>query len=128
MNYIEIVEFFCPIISTLSIIFSSIVLCHRSLSKISIYALNENGYLKLYAVALHRKMVLRNLKIKIKGKMVNADDIFFNGGTEKFELDVDGFKLIKMIYSAEQLKGFAFIAIDTEWDNKIWKIVKIRRR
>lgn len=73
-------------------------------------------------------MVLRNLKIKIKGKMVNADDIFFNGGTEKFELDVDGFKLIKMIYSAEQLKGFAFIAIDTEWDNKIWKIVKIRRR
>ncbi len=128
MNYIEIVEFFCPIISTLSIVVSSVVLCHRSLSKISIYVLNENGYLKLYAVALHRKMVLRNLQIKVKRKIVNVDDIFFNGGEEKIDLDTDGFKLIKIIPSSEKLKGYAFITIDTEWDNKIWKLVKIRRR
>lgn len=128
MNYIEIVELLCPIISTISIILSSLVLCHRSLSKISVYALIENGCFKLYAVALHRKMVLRDLKIKVKGKIVNDDDIFFNGGQEKIELDVDGFKLIKMIQLAEPLKGLAFITIDTEWDNKVWKIVKIRRR
>ena len=128
MNYIQIIEFICTIISTLSIIFSAVVICQRFLSKISVYVLIENGYLKLYAKALHRKMVLCDLKIKVKGETVNKNDIYFNGGKEKIELDVDEIKLIKMIQLDDQLKGFAFIKIGTEWDGKIWSIVRIRRK
>ncbi len=128
MNYIQIIEFICTIISTLSIIFSAVVICQRFLSKISVYVLIENGYLKLYAKALHRKMVLCDLKIKVKGETVNKNDIYFNGGKEKIELDVDEIKLIKMIQLDDQLKGFAFIKIGTEWDGEIWKIVRIRRK
>lgn len=128
MNYIEIIEFICTIISTLSIIFSAIVICKRFLSKISIYVLIENCCLKLYAVALHRKMMLCDLKIKVKGKVVNANDNYFNGGKENIVLDVDDFKLIKMVQLDDQLKGFAIITIDTKWDGKIWGIFRIRRK
>ncbi len=128
MKYIQIIEFICTIISTLSIVFSAAVICQRFLSTISIYVLIENDYLKLYAKALHRKMVLCDLKIKVKGETVNKNDIYFNGGKEKIELDVDGIKLIKMIQLGDHLKGFAFIKIGTEWDGEIWKIVRIRRK
>ncbi|MCH5172515.1 MAG: hypothetical protein J1F31_06790 [Erysipelotrichales bacterium] len=124
----EIIEFVCTIISTLSIILSAILICHHFLYKITLRAVYDNGYLKIYASALQHKIVLRGIQIKVNKKIVNENDIFLAGGKEKLELDVGKFTLIKMVSVKSAIRSFVMIVIDTEIGNKIKRIVRIRRK
>ena len=124
-DYIEIV---CAIISTLSIVISSIILCYHFLVRISFYVILEDHYLKIYASALKNKIVLKNIKIKINKKVVNKDDIFFIGGCEKKELLVGEYELIKMVQIDSCSYRFAIINVNTEFYKSFFRIVRIRRK
>lgn len=128
MTLADNIEIICTIISTLSIVTSSIILCHQFIVRISFYVILEDNYLKIYASALKNKMILKNIKIKINKKVVNEDDIFFIGGSEKMELTVGEYELIKMIQIDSCSYRFAQIKVNIEFHKSIFRIVRIRRK
>lgn len=128
MTSVDYIEFACTIISTLSIVISSIILCHHFLLRISFYIIFENQYIKVYASALQNKIMLKNIKIRINKKVINNDDIFFSGGSDKMELIVGEYKLIKMTHLNFCTGKFAKINVETEFGKSFFRIVRIRRK
>ena len=127
MEWYNVVELICTVISTLSIIFSSIVLGYYFFYKMSVTTLYENNFLSIYVYAYQRNIKLTKWQVYCNKKLLNPDDIFFSNGESSIALNKEENSLIKHLNIDLKEKKFLTIVLYTENGKKIKRRCYVRR-
>ncbi len=111
LEWYESIELLCVIITTISTVFSSIILFHYFLKKIDIYVTYENDKLTIYANALSYEIILKRIEIDMGNKCMNTNDNFFANGKETISINVKKLTVIKQLKLRVPLGKFMRIKI-----------------
>lgn len=125
MRWNDYIELICNIISTLSVIFSALVISHHFLQEIEIRAVYENEQLILFAYALARQQIIKKMEIKHKKKLLNLNDSFFSNGERTIKVKVNEIIILKKIDLAQRPKIIK-LKITLNDNHKIYMICFVR--
>lgn len=127
MEWYEIVELICSIISTIGIIISAIIITHNYLKKIDVYVSYEYDHLKIFAVSLYKQIIIKDIKIKSNGKIINGNDTFFSNGRNELILGTDQMIIIKDLVLRNYNNRWVLIKLTLLNNKKIRMMCLVRR-
>lgn len=88
MNWYEIVELTCSILSAISLILSAFFIMVHFLKKLSVFTVAKDNIITIYACALHRQMIVTKIKVLNEDNEVLCENDFLIGGKKQLTLEL----------------------------------------